>query len=86
MIPMVARLQARDRQDREFNLWIPLMIFWILLLPVAVLVAPLIFLACLLRRTNPFRVLPAIWEALSALKGTHLEFNHPKSSGLIHIF
>jgi len=86
MIPMVAQLQVRDWQNREFHLWIPLAIFWILLLPVAILIAPLILLACLFQRMNPFRVLPAFWEVLSALKGTHVEFDHPKSSALIHIF
>ena len=86
MIPMVAQLQVRDRRNREFHLWIPLVIFWILLLPVAVLIVPLVFLACLFQRTNPSRVLTAYWNVLSALKGTQLEFNHPKSSALIHIF
>lgn len=86
MIPMVAELQVRDRQNREFHLWIPLILLWIVLLPVTILIVPFIFLACLFQRMNPFQVLPAFWEVLSALKGTHMEFNHPKSSALIHIF
>ena len=47
MIPFVAVVGLRDHESRTFRLWVPLFLIWLLLLPLAVLLSPFIFIACL---------------------------------------
>jgi hypothetical protein len=55
MIPFVAVVSLRSQESRTIRLWIPLILIWLLLLPLAVLLSPFIFVACLFCRVNPFR-------------------------------
>jgi hypothetical protein len=66
MIPLVAVVSLRNEDSRTFRFWIPLGLIWILLLPVAVLLSPLIFVACLFCRVNPFRAFGLLWQILCA--------------------
>jgi uncharacterized membrane protein len=81
MIPFVAVVSLRNRESRTFRLWIPLVLIWLLLLPLAVLLSPLIFLACLVCRVNPFRGVAVFWQILNALTDTELAVEH-RSAGL----
>jgi uncharacterized membrane protein len=47
MIPFVAVVSLRNQQSRTFRLWIPLFLVWLLLLPLAILLSPFIFITCL---------------------------------------
>jgi len=76
MIPFVALVSVRGKESRTFRLWIPLLLVWLLLLPVAALLSPLIFVACLGWRVNPLRGVAAPWQILNALSHTHLEVDH----------
>jgi len=46
MIPFVAVVSLRNQESRTIRLWIPLILIWLLLLPLAVLLSPFIFIAC----------------------------------------
>jgi hypothetical protein len=81
MIPFVAVVSLRNQQSRTFRLWIPLVLIWLLLLPLGVLLSPFIFIACLVCRVNPFRGVSLMWEILNALNDTQLEVEH-RSAGL----
>jgi hypothetical protein len=75
MIPLTATVGIRRKYPRtsHFRLWIPLFLIWLLLAPVALLLLPLLCIACLLANLNPFRVIADLGRVIGALKGTHVE-------------
>ena len=86
MIPFVAVVSLRNEESRTFRLWIPLVLIWLLLVPLAVLLSPFVFLACLICRVSPFRGVAVLWQILNALADSELEVEH-RSAGLsFHIF
>lgn len=85
MIPFVAVVSLRNQQSRTFRLWIPLVLIWLLLVPLAVLLSPFIFIACLVCRVNPFRGLAVVWQVLNALTDTELEVEHRAAGMSFHI-
>lgn len=85
MIPFVAVVSLRNQESRTYRLWIPLFLVWILLLPLAILLSPFIFLACLICRVNPFRGVAVLWQILNALADTQLEVEHRSAGMSFHI-
>jgi hypothetical protein len=73
MIPFVALVSVRDTESRTFRLWIPLLLVWLLLVPIAALLSPVIFVACLACRVNPFRGVAVLWQILNALNHTQVD-------------
>lgn len=85
MIPFVAVVSLRNQESRTSRLWIPLVLVWLLLLPLAVLATPFIFIACLVCGVNPFRGVAVIWQILWALNDTELEVEHRSAGMSFHI-
>ena len=85
MIPFVAVVSLRNQQSRTFRLWIPLFLIWLLLLPLAILLSPFIFIACLFCRVNPLRGVAVIWEILTALADTDVEVEKRSAGMSFHI-
>jgi len=85
MIPFVAVVSLRNQQSRTFRLWIPIILIWLLLVPLAILLSPFIFIACLACRVNPFRGVAVIWQILNALNDTELEVEHRSAGMSFHI-
>jgi hypothetical protein len=81
MIPFVAVVSLRNRESRTFRLWVPLILVWLLIVPLMVLLSPLIVVACLACRVNPFRGFTVVWQILSALRETELEIDR-RSAGV----
>jgi hypothetical protein len=86
MIPFVAVVSLRDQQSHTFRLWIPMVLIWLLLLPLGVLLSPFIFIACLACRVNPFRGVLVMWQIFNALSDTQLEVEHRSAGVSFHIF
>jgi uncharacterized membrane protein len=86
MIPFVAVVSLRDQESRTFRLWIPLFLIWLIVLPVAILLSPFIFLACLICRVNPFQGVAVMWQILTALTDTELEVEHHSAGMSFHVF
>lgn len=86
MIPFVAVISLRNQQSRTFRLWIPLVLIWLLLVPVAVLLSPFIFVACFVCRVNPFRGVALMWQILNALNDTEVDVEHRSAGMSFHIF
>ena len=86
MIPFVAVVSLRDQDSRTFRLWIPLFLIWLIVLPVAILLSPFIFFACLVCRVNPFLGVRVMWQILTALTDTELEVEHRSAGMSFHIF
>ncbi len=85
MIPFVAVVSLRNQESRTFRLWIPLFLIWLLLLPLAVLLSPFIFIACLICRVNPFRGVSVLWQILNALADTNVQVEHRTAGMSFHI-
>jgi hypothetical protein len=85
MIPFVAVVSVRNQESRTFRLWIPLVLVWLMLLPLSVLLSPFIFIACLVCRVNPFRGVAVMWQILNALNDTELEVEHRSAGMSFHI-
>jgi uncharacterized membrane protein SpoIIM required for sporulation len=73
MIPFVAVVSVPDRRSHTFRLWIPLFLVWLLVLPLGLLLLPVVFIAGLVCRVNPFRAVSVLWQLLSALQDTNVE-------------
>jgi uncharacterized membrane protein len=85
MIPFVAVVSLRNQESRTFRLWIPLFLIWLVLLPIAILLSPFIFLAFLVCRVNPFRGVAVVWQIVTALADTELEVEHRSAGMSFHI-
>jgi uncharacterized membrane protein len=85
MIPFVAVVSLRNQQSRTFRLWIPLFLVWLLLLPLAILLSPFIFITCLVCRVNPWRGVALLWQILTALADTNVEVEHGSAGMSFHI-
>jgi len=79
MIPFVAVISLRNRESRTFRMWIPLFLVWLLFAPLLILLSPVICIACLACRVNPFRGFAVVWQILSALRKTKFELDHPST-------
>lgn len=85
MIPFVAVVSLRNQKSRTFRLWIPLVLIWLLLLPLGILLSPFIFIACLVCRVNPLRGVAVLWQILNALNDTQFEVEHRTAGMSFHI-
>jgi uncharacterized membrane protein len=79
MIPFVAVVSLRNRESRTFRLWVPLILVWLLFVPIIVLLSPLIVIASLACRVNPFRGFAVMWQILCALRNTEFELDQPST-------
>jgi len=85
MIPFVAVISLRNHQSRTFRLWIPIILIWLLLLPLGVLLSPFIFIASIACRVNPFRVVAVLWQILVGLVDTQVEVEQRSAGFSFHI-
>src|SRR5947209_8382479 len=74
-LPQLARLTAEDQ----------VFVMWLLLLPFAVVLLPVFVIACLAARLPPVRTLSALWGVASALGGTRFGLDHKEASIRIHL-
>ena len=85
MIPLWMSLHVRSVKT-NIRLGLPLFLLWLLLLPIAVLLAPLGLIVCLILRFNPLPRLVAGWCVLSAVPGTHVDVAAPNARVFIHVY
>ena len=67
------------------GVFLALFLIWLLLLPLAVLLSPFVFIACLFCRVNPFRGVAVVWQILNALADTNIEVEHRSAGVSFHI-
>ena len=70
-------VQAEPR--RRFHLWLPFLLVWVLALPFVLLLAPLVFAACLIAKADPFRGVSAYWQVFDSLRGLRVEVEDPSA-------
>jgi len=86
MIPMLAVLRIERPPRRVLRLWLPLFLFWLLALPIAVVALPVVALVLLVLRRNPLRLFAAYWNLLNGISGTHVEMRKPRASVYVHVY
>ncbi len=64
-------ITARPR--RQFHLWIPFLLVWVVALPFVLLLVPLVFVACLVFGVDPFRGVSVFWQVFDSLRGLRVE-------------
>ena len=85
MIPLMARVVIDHGAGRPIRLWLPLFLVWLLLVVLGVILSPLILIACLIARMNPFTTVWALIRVFWALAGTHIEVQAPDAVVLVDV-
>jgi hypothetical protein len=90
MIPIAGAMRLDNSSGESkihgFRLAIPFLVLWILLLLLLLLAIPVLFIACLCVRVNPFRAMSVLFQILAAVKGTHVEVVNDRFSVLLNVF
>jgi hypothetical protein len=84
MIPLIARIRIRAG-DTRLSFWAPLFLLWLLLLPFAILLAPLFIVYLMIRRVQPLRALAGAIAAFWSLAGTDIRVETPTSDVFIRL-
>jgi hypothetical protein len=85
MIPLVAIVQIEPRHGRRIRLWLPLFLVWLLLVVLGLVLSPLILIACLIARLNPFQTVWRLVGVFVAMAGTHIEVQSPDAVILVRV-
>jgi len=85
MLPLVLRVHVTGHEGRGLRLWIPLFLMWLLLIPLAVIILPVLFIVCIVVDVDPFRALAAIWRVLCGLSGANVEVEAPRASIFVQV-
>jgi len=84
MIPVLAAVRIHAGGAR-IGFWTPLFLVWMLLLPLAILLSPLLIVMCLAMRLNPVRAAGALAGVLCGLSGARVEVESPGATVLVRI-
>jgi hypothetical protein len=93
MIPFFAFVHLRQAADpalhrsrsRNFRLWVPLCLAWLILLPLVLILFPVALVACLLMRISVLRLYGTMWQILSSLRHTFVEVQNDQTTLCFHI-
>jgi hypothetical protein len=85
MIPLIAVVRIEPRHGRRIRLWLPLFLVWLLLVVLGLVLSPLILLACLIARLNPFQAIWGLVGVFVAMAGTHIEVQSPEAVVLVRV-
>lgn len=84
MPPLLIRIHVKNAQGRGFNLWIPLFLLWLLLLPFAIVVLPVFLVISLVLDFDPLRAISGLGGLIAGMNGTHLEVDGPDGFVFVH--
>ena len=83
--PLLATVRVHRCEGRDLRLHVPLFLLWLLLLPFALVVLPVAFVALLALDLDPVLVFGALGGLIAAISGTHIEVESPTASVFIHV-
>jgi hypothetical protein len=75
MIPLFAVIRWHTGR-RQFGLWLPLFLAWLLLLPLLLVLLPFFVIGYLLARMNPWHLMKTGWQLVTGLTGMNIELQH----------
>ena len=70
---------------KRYTVGVPFLLLAALLLPLAVVLAPIVVVCCLILRVDPVETYCALWRLISALRGTCVEIAEDDRLVLIQI-
>jgi hypothetical protein len=73
MIPLILKLRVPREHNRPFNLYLPLFIAWLLLIPVFLLLLPIFIIGALLAWHTPYGRLILMFIPMICLVLWHLQ-------------
>jgi hypothetical protein len=77
MIPTFVKLRVKEEGKRGWNLWLPLIILYILFAPILIILLPILvivlFILALTHGAKVFRSITYIYECFSALSGLTID-------------
>ena len=77
---------ASSRETRRFHLHLPLILLWLVLLPLTPVLLLALLIVCIAGGVNPFHAVWAIFRTFGALRGTRVEFDGGQISILLSLF
>jgi hypothetical protein len=88
MIPFLMRIHIVEENKKKIGLILPLFLFWILLLPIVILLTPLVLLAALVLWPSGYGktilgIGPAFLSVLCALSDLHVQVEGAENKTLI---
>jgi hypothetical protein len=86
ILPLIAVIRIRTLEGRHVNLWVPLFLMWLLLLPFAVVLTPVFVIVCLAIGVDPFQAIANSWKIIAAFCGTHVEVDSPNATVFVHVY
>ncbi|HEX2594567.1 MAG TPA: hypothetical protein VHL34_23895 [Rhizomicrobium sp.] len=86
ILPLVAVVRIRTLEGRHLNIWLPLFLLWLLLLPFAVVLTPVFVIVCLAVGVDPFAAIASCWRIFAAFCGTHVEVDSPNATVFVHVY
>ena len=84
MIPLFATVHIRHAGG-VIRLWAPIFLFWILMIPIAILLAIPLLIACLAVRVNPVSAVAVVVGIICSLAGTRVEVDSRGATVLVRI-
>ena len=85
MIPFFAVVSVQPQHGRRIRLWLPLFLVWLLLLVLAIILSPLIVIACLIARLNPILTVWRLIGVFVAMAGTDIEVQAPDAHVVVRV-
>lgn len=84
MIPMVMRMTIQGKEKRRVNLWIPVILIWILLLALMLMMLPFVLLAGLILWKQGygkalFLIVPMLFVLIFSMSGLKLDIESEHS-------
>lgn len=88
MIPLIMRIHIVEEHKKKVGLILPFFLVWLLLLPFIILLTPLVLLAALMIWPSGYgktllRAGPAVFSVISSLSNLHIQVEKPGSKVLI---
>ena len=84
--PMTATVHVKPAGWRHgIRLWVPLFLFWLLLLPLAMLALPFLFIAAVIFGVRFWAFLRAGLSLLAAFHGTRVEVENAESRIFVNL-
>ncbi|MEJ2729350.1 MAG: hypothetical protein P8185_12725 [Deltaproteobacteria bacterium] len=89
MIPLLIKIQIRGRNQKHRKIWIPLPLVYIPVLIIMIIISPLLIIGSIalliIKGTNMFKAIPALYLMLTASSGFLIDVNSQKGKFLIAI-
>ncbi len=85
MIPLLAIVNVRPAHGKGIRLWLPLFLVWLLLIVLGIILSPLILIACLIARLNPFLTVWRLIGVFVAMAGTDIEVHAPDADVVVRV-